>query len=43
MKLSGSYEFNATQEKVWETLTDPTSLAACIPGCEKLEEVGEDE
>ncbi len=43
MKLSGSYEFNATPEKVWQTLTDPTSLSACIPGCEKLEEVGEDE
>ncbi len=43
MKLSGSYEFNATPEKVWQTLTDPTSLSACIPGCEKLEEVGKDE
>ncbi len=43
MKLSGSYEFNATPEKVWQTLTDPTSLSACIPGCEKLEEVSKDE
>ncbi len=43
MKMSGSYEFNATREKVWQTLTDPTSLSACIPGCEKLEEVGKDE
>ena len=43
MKLSGSYEFNASPEKVWQTLTDPKSLSACIPGCEKLEEVGEDE
>ena len=43
MKLSGSYEFNASPEKVWQTLTDPTSLSACIPGCEKLEEVGKDE
>ncbi len=43
MKLSGSYEFNATPEKVWQTLTDPTSLSSCIPGCEKLEDVGKDE
>ena len=43
MKLSGSYEFNATPEMVWQTLTNPTSLSACIPGCEKLEEVGKDE
>ena len=43
MKLSGSYEFNANPEKVWQTLTDPQSLSACIPGCEKLESVGQDE
>lgn len=43
MKLSGSYEFNATPEKVWHTLTNPQSLSACIPGCENLEEVGPDE
>ena len=43
MKLSGSYEFNASPEKVWQTLTDPASLAACIPGCEKMEALGNDE
>ena len=43
MKLSGSYEFNATSEKVWQTLTDPTSLSNCIPGCEKMEALGNDE
>ncbi len=43
MKLTGSYEFNATPEKVWQALTDPTSLSACIPGCEKMESLGNDE
>ena len=43
MKLTGAYEFNATPEKVWQTLTDPTSLSACIPGCEKMEALGNDE
>ena len=43
MKLTGSYEFNATPEKVWQTLTDPQSLSSCIPGCEKMEALGEDE
>ena len=43
MKLSGSYEFNAPPEKVWQTLTDPESLSACIPGCEKMESLGNDE
>ena len=26
---------------VWEALNDPASLAACIPGCESLERIGE--
>ena len=43
MKLSGSYEFDATPEKVWHTLTDPDSLCACIPGCENMESLGNDE
>ena len=43
MKLSGSYEFNATPEKVWQNLTNPQTLAACIPGCEKMEALGNDE
>ena len=43
MKLTGSYEFNATPEKVWQTLTDPTTLSGCIPGCEKMEALGNDE
>ncbi len=43
MKLSGSYEFNAPPEKVWQILTDPDSLSACIPGCEKMEALGNDE
>ena len=43
MKLSGSYEFDASPERVWQTLTDPQSLSACIPGCEKMEAVGENE
>ena len=43
MKVSGSYTFPASAAKVWESLTDPTVLAGCIPGCEGLEAVGEDE
>jgi len=37
MKLSGSYEFDATPEKIWGILTNPDSLSSCIPGCEKME------
>ncbi len=43
MKLTGSYEFEAPVEKVWEALIDPTSLAGCIPGCQGMETVNEDE
>ena len=43
MKLSGSYEFNASPEKVWQTLTNPDCLSACIPGCEKMKAVGDNE
>ena len=43
MKLAGTYEFNASPEKVWQTLTDPQSLSACIPGCDKMEAQGNDE
>ena len=43
MKLTGSYEFEAPVEKVWEALIDPTSLAGCIPGCQGMEAVNEDE
>ena len=43
MKLSGSYEFNASPEKVWQTLTNPDCLSTCIPGCEKMEAIGDNE
>ena len=43
MKVSGSYTFPASAAKVWDSLTDPTVLAGCIPGCEGLNAVGDDE
>ena len=43
MKLSGSYEFDAAPKKVWQTLTDPEALRGCIPGCEKMDSLGNDE
>ena len=41
MKLSGSYEINAPRERVWGVLTQPASLQGCIPGCQRLEDVGD--
>ena len=43
MKISGSYEFNASPLRVWETLMDPQALEHCIPGCESFSPVGDSE
>jgi uncharacterized protein len=43
MKLSGNRQLNAPQAEVWAKLNDTDVLARCIPGCEKLERVGENE
>lgn len=43
MKLAGEYTFNAPRDQVWEALFDPVILASVMPGCEKLELIGEQE
>ena len=43
MNISGSYDFDAPQQIVWESLQDPNVLATVLPGCEKLEQVGENQ
>lgn len=41
MDLTASYTFDATQEQVFDLLTDPVMVASCLPGCERLEPLGE--
>jgi YD repeat-containing protein len=41
MKLAGDYSFAAPQTVVWHALLDPTVLASVLPGCERLELVGD--
>jgi len=43
MKIAGDYRFEGPQELVWDTLMDPDVLASVLPGCEKLEQTGENE
>ncbi len=43
MKLEGTYTFDAPRKVVWDALFDPIVLAKVIPGCEKLEQIGENE
>ena len=42
MDITGSYTFDATPERVWTLMMDPSAIAACIPGCEALEPEGPD-
>jgi carbon monoxide dehydrogenase subunit G len=43
VELSGDHRFNLSREKVWQFLLDPEVLKASLPGCERLEAIGEDE
>ncbi len=38
MKIDGTHTFQATQEQVWDLLTNPRHLEKALPGCESLEE-----
>ena len=43
MKIEGSYEIPVPRQKVWDAFLNPDVLRQAIPGCEKLEAVGNDE
>nr|WP_208383149.1 carbon monoxide dehydrogenase subunit G [Modestobacter marinus] len=40
--MDGSAVLSAAPEQVWAVITDPAVLARTIPGCESLDQVGED-
>src|SRR5258707_10620668 len=43
MEMSGEQHIPRPQQRVWEALNDPEILKACIPGCESIERVSENE
>jgi carbon monoxide dehydrogenase subunit G len=43
MKLEGTYTFDAPREAVWDALLDPEVLARILPGCEKLDQLGDNQ
>ena len=43
MKLEGFYDIPAPRDRVWAAFLDPEQLRQAIPGCEKLEAMGNDE
>jgi carbon monoxide dehydrogenase subunit G len=43
MKVSGAYPVPALQERAYALLQDPAILTKCMPGCEGLDRVAENE
>ena len=43
MKIAGSQTLNMPRERAYALLHDPVVLARCMPGCESLDRIGEDE
>ena len=43
MKLEGSHDIPAPRQRVWDAFLDPDVLKQAIPGCEKLDALGNDE
>lgn len=41
MRISGEATLQAPAQKVWEAILDPAVLVRTIPGCDRLETVGE--
>jgi len=43
MTMTGEVQLPAPREEVWAKLNDPEVLKACIPGCESLEMLSDNE
>ena len=43
MKITGTYTIDAPQDQVWAALNDIEVLARIVPGCERLEQTGDNE
>lgn len=43
MNISGSYTLRAPREQVWDALLDPNTIRQAVPGCESLEQTGDNQ
>jgi uncharacterized protein len=43
LELGGEYEIKAQRARVWELLNDPHVIKKCIPGCEGVSVVNDDQ
>jgi carbon monoxide dehydrogenase subunit G len=41
--IESSFTVQAPQQRVWDFLVDPTQMVSCVPGCSKVEQVGENQ
>jgi uncharacterized protein len=43
MDMQGRRQLAVTQQQAWDALNDPAVLKTCIPGCDKVESIGENQ
>jgi carbon monoxide dehydrogenase subunit G len=43
MKIGGSYQLPVPRDRAYAMLQEPAVLARCMPGCEALEKIGDNE
>ena len=43
MEMTGEQLIAAPQKEVWDALNDPQILKACVPGCESIDKIGDNE
>ena len=43
MEMSGEQLVPASQQDTWNALNDPAMLKQCVPGCESIEPIGENQ
>jgi len=41
MVIESSFAVQAPPQQVWDFLVDPTQMVGCVPGCSKVEAIGE--
>ncbi|WP_352430481.1 carbon monoxide dehydrogenase subunit G [Pyrinomonas sp.] len=41
MRIEGTHSLRARRERIFQALTDPAVLQRCLPGCERLDKIGE--
>jgi carbon monoxide dehydrogenase subunit G len=43
MKIEGTHEIPAPRQRVWDAFLDPELLRQAMPGCDKLDAIGDDQ